>query len=64
MLGDGRVGRDWDQDTSDCTAVIMQLRNDRASTRTEVMEWKVAQMRDTIWKGGDSGGCHVTGVLP
>ena len=30
-----------DQDTSDYTAMTVLPRNDRASTKTEVMEWKV-----------------------
>lgn len=36
--GGGRVGRDWGQDSSDYTVVIIQPQNGGASIRTEVME--------------------------
>lgn len=55
----------WGRDTNDYTAVPVQPRNDRALSRTEVMEREVGPMRHTVWDGVDLvGGGHVSEVLP
>ena len=47
----GTVGRDQGQHSSNYKAVIIEPRNGRASTRTEVMKWELEWMRAFRRKG-------------
>lgn len=49
--GGGTVGRDQGQHSSNYTAVIIEPRNGRASTRIEVMKWELEWMRAFRRKG-------------